>query len=92
VNVHESVRHYWDEDAATHDLSPEHFPHARTQQAAWNAVLIRHLPPPHTFFGWLVVPLIAVVGARARWVPVLWKARHYGPMALAPSALYSSHE
>ncbi len=46
----------------------------------------------HTFFGWLVVPLIAVVGARARWVPVLWKARHHGPMALAPSALYSSHE
>ena len=46
MHVRESVRHYWDEDAATYDLSPEHFPHTMAQQAAWNAVLTRHLPPP----------------------------------------------
>ena len=45
-NVYDSVRHYWDEDAATYDLSSEHFPHTMAQQAAWNAVLVRYLPPP----------------------------------------------
>ena len=44
--LHESVRQYWDQDAATYDLSPEHFPHTRAQQAAWSAVLTRHLPLP----------------------------------------------
>jgi SAM-dependent methyltransferase len=46
MNVYESLRHYWDEDAATYDLTPEHFPHAKAQEAAWNAALTRHLPPP----------------------------------------------
>ncbi|MDQ3913315.1 MAG: class I SAM-dependent methyltransferase, partial [Actinomycetota bacterium] len=46
MNVHECVRHYWNKDAATYDLSPEHFPHTMAQQAAWNAVLTRLLPPP----------------------------------------------
>jgi SAM-dependent methyltransferase len=46
MDVYDAVRHYWDEDAATYNLSSEHFPHAKLQKAAWNAVLTRHLPPP----------------------------------------------
>src|SRR5215208_5136837 len=46
MNVNESLRHYWDEDAATYDLAPEHFPHTKAQEAAWSAALNRHLPPP----------------------------------------------
>ncbi len=46
MNVYEAVRHYWDKDAVTYDLAPEHFPRTKGQEAAWNAALIRHLPPP----------------------------------------------
>jgi SAM-dependent methyltransferase len=46
MNVPESVRQYWDEDAATYDLVLEHFPHMKAQQAAWSAALNRHLPRP----------------------------------------------
>ena len=46
MNVYKALRDYWNEDAATYDLSSEHFPHAKAQQAAWNAALTRYLPPP----------------------------------------------
>jgi hypothetical protein len=46
------VRHRWDEGAATHDLSPEHFPRTKAQGAAWNAALTQHLPlPPAPILG-----------------------------------------
>jgi hypothetical protein len=44
MDVYESVRHRWDEGAATYDLSPGHLPHMKTQEATWNAALTRHLP------------------------------------------------
>jgi hypothetical protein len=40
------LRPRWDDVAATYDLSPEHFPHTKAQEAAWNAALTWHLPPP----------------------------------------------
>ena len=46
MSIYESLRHYWDEDAATYNLSPEHFAHTKAQEAAWSAALSRHLPPP----------------------------------------------
>src|SRR5215212_10034868 len=46
MNVYESVRRYWDVDAATYNLSPEHFPHTKAQEAAWSSALYRLLPPP----------------------------------------------
>jgi SAM-dependent methyltransferase len=46
MNVYKDLRDYWNEDAATYNLSPEHFPHMKVQQAAWNAALTRYLPPP----------------------------------------------
>ena len=46
MHVYGALRHYWDEDAMTYDLSPERFPQAKAQEAAWNAALTRHLPPP----------------------------------------------
>jgi hypothetical protein len=45
MDVYESVRHRWDEGAATYDLSPEHLPHTKTQEATWKAALTRHRPP-----------------------------------------------
>jgi SAM-dependent methyltransferase len=46
MNVYESLRHYWDEDAATYNFTPEHFPHTKAQEAAWRAALTTYLPPP----------------------------------------------
>jgi 2-polyprenyl-3-methyl-5-hydroxy-6-metoxy-1,4-benzoquinol methylase len=46
MNVYESLRQYWNEDAATYDLAPEHFPYSKAQEAAWSAALSRQLPPP----------------------------------------------
>jgi SAM-dependent methyltransferase len=46
MNVYEDIRHCWDVDAATYNLSPEHFPNTKLQEAVWNATLTRLLPPP----------------------------------------------
>jgi len=46
MDVYESVRHRWDEGAATYDFSSEHLPHTKTQEATWKTALTRHLPPP----------------------------------------------
>jgi len=43
--VHESLRLFWDEDAATYERSLEHVPHTHAQWGAWTAALTRHLPP-----------------------------------------------
>ena len=43
-DLHDRLRRYWDEDAATYDLAPEHVVQTRAQRAAWDAVLTRLLP------------------------------------------------
>jgi len=42
----EALRRYWDADAATYDLWPEHGAHSAGERAAWSAALSRLLPPP----------------------------------------------
>lgn len=45
----EEIRGYWDEDAATYDDSPSHYPRRPQEVAAWAATLRRLLPePPNT--------------------------------------------
>jgi SAM-dependent methyltransferase len=46
MRVYESIRDYWNKDAATYNLTPEHFPQTKAQEAAWNAALTRCLPTP----------------------------------------------
>ena len=46
MEVLESVRSYWDEDAATYDRAPGHGARSPAERAAWSAVLARHLPAP----------------------------------------------
>jgi len=40
------IREFWDEDAATYDRSPAHYPQRPQEQAAWAATLRRLLPAP----------------------------------------------
>lgn len=42
----ETIREYWDADAATYDLAPGHGPGTPAERAAWTAALAAHLPPP----------------------------------------------
>lgn len=44
--IHDEIRSYWDEDAATYDLAPQHRPRDPLVQAAWLAAVERSLPPP----------------------------------------------
>lgn len=44
--VDEALRRYWDEDAATYDLSREHGAWSAGERAAWAGVLAHLLPPP----------------------------------------------
>ena len=46
VDLADSVRRFWDADAATYDRSPDHGGATPTQRAAWSAALARLLPPP----------------------------------------------
>jgi SAM-dependent methyltransferase len=45
VDLADSVRRYWDADAATYDRSLDHGAGSPTLRAAWNAALARLLPP-----------------------------------------------
>jgi SAM-dependent methyltransferase len=45
TNPHEQARGFWDRDAATYDDSPTHATSTTLEQAAWNAALVRLLPP-----------------------------------------------
>jgi SAM-dependent methyltransferase len=45
VDVADSVRRFWDADAATYDRSLDHGAGSPTLRAAWNAALERLLPP-----------------------------------------------
>jgi SAM-dependent methyltransferase len=45
-DVHAWLRSYWDTDAATYDLAPEHVAQTAAQRAAWTAAVKRLLPPP----------------------------------------------
>lgn len=40
------IRSFWDQDAATYDNSPSHYPSRPQEQAAWAAALRRLLPDP----------------------------------------------
>ena len=42
----EEIREFWDEDAATYDRSPAHYPQRPQEQAAWAGTLRRLLPAP----------------------------------------------
>lgn len=42
----DDIREFWDEDAATYDSSPSHYPQRPQEQAAWAAALRRLLPAP----------------------------------------------
>ena len=42
----ETLRRYWDRDAATYDQWREHGAHSAGERAAWSAELSRLLPPP----------------------------------------------
>jgi SAM-dependent methyltransferase len=46
VDLADSVRRFWDADAATYDRSPDHGAATPTERAAWAAALARLLPPP----------------------------------------------
>ncbi len=46
MDLADSVRQYWDADAATYDRSPDHGVATPTERAAWSAALVRLLPPP----------------------------------------------
>ena len=46
MDLHDSVRRFWDVDAETYDRSPDHGAATPTERAAWSAALSRLLPPP----------------------------------------------
>jgi 2-polyprenyl-3-methyl-5-hydroxy-6-metoxy-1,4-benzoquinol methylase len=46
MGTEDEFRAYWDEDAATYDDSPSHYPQRPQEQAAWAATLRRLLPAP----------------------------------------------
>jgi SAM-dependent methyltransferase len=46
VDLTDSVRAYWDADAATYDDAPDHGAASPAERAAWNAALGRLLPSP----------------------------------------------
>jgi SAM-dependent methyltransferase len=46
VDLADSVRRFWDADAATYDRSPDHGAATPTERAAWASALARLLPPP----------------------------------------------
>lgn len=46
AGVPEEIRDFWDDDAATYDRSPAHYPQRPQEQAAWAATLRRLLPAP----------------------------------------------
>jgi ubiquinone/menaquinone biosynthesis C-methylase UbiE len=46
VDVHDSIREYWDRDSATYDRSPGHAVSDPVEAAAWRAALRAALPEP----------------------------------------------
>lgn len=46
MDVHDRLRDYWDEDAATYDRSPSHSASHPVEAAAWRAALREALPDP----------------------------------------------
>jgi len=46
ATVTDEIRHFWDDDAATYDNSPSHYPQRPQEVAAWAATLRRLLPEP----------------------------------------------
>ncbi len=46
ASILEEIRRFWDDDAATYDRSPSHYPRRPHEQAAWAGALRRLLPSP----------------------------------------------
>jgi SAM-dependent methyltransferase len=44
--VSDDIRGFWDDDAATYDNSPSHYPRRPQERAVWSATLRRLLPEP----------------------------------------------
>jgi SAM-dependent methyltransferase len=77
----DDFREFWDEDAATYDSSPSHYPQRPQEQAAWAAALRRLLPaPPAT---------VLDVGAGTGFLSLLLAAQGYQVTAadFAPAML-----
>ncbi len=68
------IRSFWDEDAATYDNSPSHYPKRPQEQAAWAAALRRLLPEPPA--------AILDVGAGTGFLSLLLAAQGYKVTAL----------
>ena len=74
LDVTGEIRSFWDEDAATYDDSPSHYPRRPQEQAAWAAALRRLLPePPAT---------VLDVGAGTGFLSLLLAAQGYEVTAL----------
>jgi SAM-dependent methyltransferase len=46
LDLHASIRDFWDRDAEVYDRSPTHAGTDPVEAAAWRGILLRHLPPP----------------------------------------------
>ena len=46
TSISEEIRRFWDDDAASYDTSPPHYPRRPQERAAWTAPLRRLLPAP----------------------------------------------
>jgi SAM-dependent methyltransferase len=78
ANVTGQIRTYWDEDAATYDRSPSHYPQRPQEQAAWAAALRRLLPEPPA--------RVLDVGAGTGFLSLLLAGQGYEVTALDLSA------
>ena len=74
LDVTGEMRSFWDEDAATYDNSPSHYPKRPQEQAAWAAALRRLLPEPPA--------AILDVGAGTGFLSLLLAAQGYKVTAL----------
>jgi SAM-dependent methyltransferase len=72
------IRTFWDEDAATYDRSPSHYPQRPQEQAAWAAALRRLLPEPPA--------RVLDVGAGTGFLSLLLAGQGYEVTALDLSA------
>jgi SAM-dependent methyltransferase len=78
ADVTGQFRTYWDEDAATYDKSPSHYPRRPQEQAAWAAALRRLLPEPPA--------RVLDVGAGTGFLSLLLAGQGYEVTALDLSA------
>ncbi|MGH9304009.1 MAG: class I SAM-dependent methyltransferase [Acidimicrobiales bacterium] len=68
------IRQFWDDDAATYDHSPSHYPRLAHERAAWAATLRRLLPEPPA--------RVLDVGAGTGFISLILAAQGYAVTAL----------